>query len=98
MIEAKNVTNLTNANIAQTATYMGERIGHFALIVTRNPPDKAQILKAYSVYNDSGGAKRKVILIVSDVDIQKMAIAKSNGQHPTKVLQSMYREFKLKCQ
>lgn len=98
MFEAKNVEDLTNSDLAQTATYMGERLGYLSLILTRNPPKKSQILKCFSIYNDSGSTVRKVIIILNDEDIIKMLKMRESGNNPTNYVQQKYRDFKIKCQ
>jgi hypothetical protein len=97
MFETKNVKTLINEHLAQTATYMGDRLGYLAFIITRQTPSKPQILKSFSIYNDSG-SNRKVIIILSDEDICKMLRMKQNGYNPAKYIQQKYRDFKVKCQ
>lgn len=98
MFEAKNVEELTNEHLAQTATYMGDRLGYLAFVVTRRPPKEAQILKCFSIFNDSGSTTRKVIIILHDEDIKQMLRMRESGNNPTKYVQQKYREFKVKCQ
>jgi hypothetical protein len=98
MFEAKNVDELTNEHLAQTATYMGDRLGYLAFVVTRRAPKEAQILKCFSIFNDSGSTTRKVIIILYDEDIKRMLQMREFGNNPTKYVQQKYREFKVKCQ
>lgn len=98
MFEAKNVEDLTNEHLAQTATYMGDRLGYLAFVLTRNPIKDPQLLKCFSIYNDSGGAIRKVVLVISDEDIIAMLKIKESGNNPTRYIQHKYREFKVQCQ
>ncbi|MEM3094247.1 MAG: hypothetical protein QXX64_01285 [Nitrososphaera sp.] len=96
MFEAKNVYEVNNQHINQVAAYMGDRIGRFAIILTRNPPNEAQIRKIITVFNDS--IPRKVILIIHDSDVETMLRMKERGENPTKHIQQLYREFKLHLQ
>jgi hypothetical protein len=96
MFEAKNVATVSNEHINQTATYLGDRIGRFGVILTRHPAKQPQVLKAMTVYNDS--QPRKVILILHDADIERMLQLKERGDNPTKYMQQLYRTFKLKLQ
>ncbi|MCH7950958.1 MAG: hypothetical protein IH875_10870 [Candidatus Dadabacteria bacterium] len=98
MFEAKNVSSLTNAHLAQTAIYMGDRIGYLAFVITRNPPSKAQKLKCFSIYNDSGGNSRKVIIVIDDEDVNMMLKMRESGNYPTRHIQQKYRDFKIECQ
>lgn len=98
MFEAKNVEDLTNDHLAQTATYMGDRLGYLAFVLTRNPIKNPQLLKCFSIYNDSGATTRKVVLVVDDEDINAMLKMKESGNNPTRHIQQKYRDFKVKCQ
>lgn len=98
MFETKNVEELINEHFAQTATYMGDRLGYLAFVITGNPPKEAQMLKCFSIFNDSGSTIRKVIIILHDGDIGKMLQMKESGNNPTKHVQQKYRDFKVRCQ
>lgn len=92
MFETKNVSGVDNNHINQVATYLGDRIGRFGVILTRNPPAQAQMLKTYSVFNNDN--PRKVILILHDGDIEAMLRLKDRGGHPSRYIQDKYRDFK----
>lgn len=96
MFETKNVDSLEPAHFNQTATYLGDRLGYLAFIVTRNAQSEANNKKAFSIYNDS--RPRKIILILSDSDFQLMLQQKAAGNDPMRYIQRLYREFRTSVQ
>lgn len=92
MFETKNVQKITPAALNQTATYMGERLGSLAFIVTRFIPDKAVIRKSFAIYNDSN--PRKVILFLSDQNLTAFLDLKMSGKNPTAEMLKLYRRFR----
>jgi hypothetical protein len=96
MFETKNTEVLDNTHLNQTATYMGDRIGYFSVIVTKKPPDQSQQKKIFSIYNDSH--PRKVILVFSDNDIVQMLTMKCQGSDPIRYVQKQYRLFRTSVQ
>ena len=92
MFETKNTSGLEPAHYNQTATYLGERLGRLGFIVTRNPENVANQKKAFSIFNDS--YPRKVILILSDLDLVDMLEMKCRGQNPMRFIQKKYRHFR----
>ena len=97
MFEAKNSTELDVAAINQTATYLGDRIGRFGAIVTRQePPDTIQ-RKIFSVWNDSA-PNRKVILTLNDEQLCELIDLRCSEGSPTKWMQKHYRAFRTAVQ
>ena len=92
MFEIKNVQRLEAAHLNQTATYLGDRVGHLGFIVTRNSPSKASQRKAFSIFNDSN--PRKIILFLSDADLIEMLDMKCQPQTPMRFIQKVYRKFR----
>ena len=96
MFETKNVQQLTNDDLNQTAIYLGDRIGRLGFIVTRRPSPDAQERKAFSIYNDS--QPRRIILVLSDEDlIQLLDIVCREGD-PTAYVRDRYRRFRQSVQ
>lgn len=91
MFEAKNVREVDSQHINQTATYLGDRIGKFGVILTRNPPSIQQVRKVHSVFSND----RKSILIIHDGHIKDMVNMNPNRGTPTTYVQKLYRNFKL---
>ncbi len=91
MFEVKNTNDVKNGDIAQTATYMGARIGRLAFLVSRSGLRDPQIKKTYSVFNDS--TPRKIIVSLSDEDLILMIDMKIAGNNPMRYVQQKYRDF-----
>ena len=96
MFETKNTRGVENDHINQTATYLGDRLGRLGFIVTRQPVEHAQRLKLFSVYNDS--QPRKIILVLSDADMNEMLDLKCRGESPMRYVQRLYRQFRTSVQ
>ncbi len=96
MFEAKNKMSVSNNDVAQVATYLGDRIGRIGFIVMRSRVAEAQTRKAFSVYNDSH--PRKVILFINDEDLKYMLSVRCQGGNPMKYLQKIYRDFRTTVQ
>lgn len=92
MFEVKNTQDLKPMHFNQVATYVGERLGHLAFIVTRMSPSEANTRKAFSIYNDSN--PRKMILVLSDDDLSMMMDMKCKGTDPMRFIQKIYRRFR----
>jgi hypothetical protein len=97
MFEAKNTDDLGLAEINQTATYLGDRIGRLGVIVTRQSPSDAVQRKIFSVWNDSA-PNRKVILTLNDAELRQLLDLRCNEGSPTKWMQKHYRQFRTSVQ
>jgi hypothetical protein len=97
MFEAKNTEDVDMEAINQTATYLGDRLGRFGIIVTRKRPSDNVIKKTYSVWNDSG-AQRKVTLIIDDSQLIELLNIRAADRSPTKWMQNHYRNFRTSVQ
>ena len=96
MFETKNTSGLENNYFNQTATYLGDRIGRIGFIVTRNSIEDAQKRKAISIFNNA--TPRKVIITLSDSDINLMLDMRCKGNNPMRHIQNLYRIFKTSIQ
>ena len=96
MFETKNTKTIDNSYLNQTAVYLGDRLGRIGFILTRTPLKAAQERKAFSIYNDSN--PRKIILVLSDSDIESMLDMKCAGQDPMRYIQKLYRTFRTSVQ
>lgn len=92
MFETKNTEELDLAAINQTATYLGDRIGRLAVIVTRSAPADSIRRKIFSVWNDSS-PNRKVILTLSDEHTRELLDLRCHEGSPTTWMQKHYRAF-----
>ncbi|HXT69389.1 MAG TPA: hypothetical protein VN700_06530 [Vicinamibacterales bacterium] len=97
MFEAKNVETLDLPAINQTATYLGDRLGTFGVIVTRREPSESITRKLCSVWNDSA-PKRKAILVLSDANLTEMLDLTCRNKSTTKWMQAHYRRFRTSLQ
>jgi hypothetical protein len=96
MFEIKNTDEVTNNYLAQTNTYLGERLGRLGFIVSRKGLKEPQIRKAYSIYNDS--SPKKIILSLSDADLKNMLTQKCEGKNPMEYIRDIYRNFRQSVQ
>ena len=96
MFEVKNTDELTMAALNQAATYLGDRIGRLGYIVTRKPPGDNLLRKQISIFNDSN--PRKVLLILSDLDLEELIKLRMQDVSPIPWLQKHYRKFRTAAQ
>ena len=97
MFEAKNTAKVELAHINQTATYLGDRIGRFGVIVTRSEPPETIQRKIFSVWNDSA-PNRKVILTLTDRQLNELLDLRCSDGSPTRWMQRHYRAFRTAVQ
>lgn len=97
MFEVKNTTALDLAAVNQTATYLGDRIGRFGVIVTRTGVSDTVVRKTFSVWNDSA-PNRKVILIITDDHLRELLDLRGRDGSPTQWMQRHYRAFRTALQ
>jgi hypothetical protein len=97
MFEVKNTEEVDMAAVAQTATYLGSRLGRFGFIVTRKEPSSSVFKKTISVWNDSG-VEKKVILVLSDEQLLELLKIRAEDKSPTKWIQAYYRRFRTSAQ
>jgi hypothetical protein len=97
MFEAKNTNELGMAEINQTATYLGDRIGRLGIVVTRRTPPETVQRKIFSVWNDSA-PHRKVILTLNDDQLRHLLDLRCRNLSPTKWMQGHYRKFRTSVQ
>jgi hypothetical protein len=97
MVEVKNTDDLGADALNQTATYLGDRLGRLGLIVTRQPATQAMQRKAMSIWNDSAGG-RKAILVLSDADLMTLLDIRCRGASSAARMQQHYRAFRMALQ
>src|SRR5262249_7736716 len=85
MFETKNTKELDAPAINQTATYLGDRVGRFGVIVTRQEPSEAIQRKMFSVWNDS--SPRKTILTLADTHLTQLLQLRCKNGSPTSWMQ-----------
>ena len=94
VFETKNTYDLTVENFNQLGTYLGDKTGYCGFLITRNNISKKDKLKAISIYNNL----KRIILILSDQDIELMINDRIIGKDPMRYLQKCYREFMVSIQ
>jgi hypothetical protein len=97
MFEVKNTEDLDLPAVNQTATYLGDRLGRFGVIVTRRAPQETIQRKIFSVWNDSA-PNRKIILTLTDKQLRELLDLRCRDGSPTKWMQKHYREFRTSVQ
>ena len=75
MIECKNVSVLKNDHVNQLNAYLGRHVGHFGLLITRNPPSQTRLEHAYDILQRSDN----LMLVLSDQDVVNMLNMKGDG-------------------
>ena len=96
MFEVKNTDELTMAALNQAATYLGDRIGRLGYIVTRKPCGDNLLRKQISIFNDSN--PKKVLLVLSDRDLEELVKLRMQDVSPIPWLQKHYRRFRTAAQ
>ena len=96
LLETKNTDEPQPADLNQTATYLGDRMGRLGIIVTRQPHKESHQRKMFSIYNDSN--PRKIVLWLSDLDLKSMLDDICHGRDAMKSLREIYRKFRQSVQ
>jgi hypothetical protein len=91
VFELKNKEEIDNSDIDQLTNYLGDPTGYVGILISRKPPKDGQYRKAIAIYNKI--VPRRIILFLSDQDIEMLVREKSNGKDPTKRVQKIYRDF-----
>ena len=91
VFELKNKEELDNSDIDQLANYLGDPTGFVGILMSRKHPAQGQYRKAIAIYNKV--VPRKVVLFLSDGDMETMLRDKNSGKDPTKLVQKKYRDF-----
>lgn len=94
VFEMKNVKEVNRDHINQLNRYMGNEIGNFGIIVTRNELPK----KIFKNTIDLWSGQRKCIIALTDEDVKLMVdIYESKQRIPYEVIKRRYLEFKRAC-
>jgi hypothetical protein len=92
--DAKNKNVLELSDVNQMATYLGDRLGTFGVIVARARPTESVQRKMLLVWNDN----RKVIVALSDQDLRELLDLRCRNGSTTKWMQRHYRQFRTDVQ
>ena len=96
VFECKNTLKVGTDDVDQVASYLGDALGYFGVILTRGPLSDERRRKCLAWYNK--GFPRRVIIALSDEHIERMLQMRANGKNPTDILRYQYQEFMAKAQ
>jgi hypothetical protein len=96
VFELKNKKALENDDIDQLASYLGDPLGYFGLLVSRRTWTTPRRLKAIAWYNK--GSPHRAVVSLSDEDVIRMLQMKCTGKDPTTVVRLAYQDFMAKIQ
>ncbi|MFC0778862.1 HNH endonuclease [Flavobacterium sp. HJSW_4] len=93
VVDAKNYSKkVTKKEILQISNYLKVHgSGLFGLILSRNGGDRS----AYYTCREVWAMEKKMILVLDDVDIEKMIMSKYSSNNPEEILRQKIEEFRL---
>ncbi len=96
VFECKNTDHVDTGDIDQLASYLGDALGYFGIMLCRKPLEDKRRLKCISWYNR--GVPRRVIVALADEDMERMLQIRALGKDPLQVLRSKYRDLLTRVQ
>lgn len=91
VFELKNKTNITGGDVDQVATYLGDAMGRFGFLVSREDGGATSFNRRRAIFNKD--AVRKVILHFTDRDLIELLKQRSSLKDTTDYIQDAYRKF-----
>ena len=93
-MEIKNVLEIERIHVDQLNRYLADELGRFGLFITRNSLKKAEMTRTIDLWS----GQRKVLLVLSDHDIEQMVeLFETKQREPIDVIVKKYSEFRAKC-
>jgi hypothetical protein len=92
VFECKNTNSPDNRDIDQLAGYLGDSLGYFGIILTREPLSDSRRLKCISWFNK--GAPHRLMIHLDDGDIIRMLEMRKLGRDPTEIVRLRYQDFR----
>ena len=93
-MEIKNVASIERQHVDQLNRYLADELGKFGVFITRYPLKNAEMTRVIDLWS----GQRKVIITLTDVDIEQMVeLFESKQRDPLDVLVKKYGEFRAKC-
>ena len=89
VFELKNVRGLETEHVNQLYRYLDEELGHFGILVTRNPTPKNVRRNIIDLHS----SKRACILCIDDSDIELMLSLMDSGRDPADAIKKRFVEF-----
>lgn len=93
VFELKNKTDLTGGDVDQVATYLGDTMGKFGVLLSRADEGVPSFNRRKAIYNKE--SVRKVILHLTDKDLLELLKQRSALKDTTDYIQNLYRKFKV---
>lgn len=91
VFELKNKSEITGADVDQIATYLGDTMGRFGVLISRTLEGSTSFNRRKYIFNKE--APRKVILHLSDRDLSELMDQRGSLRDTTDFLQTLYRKF-----
>jgi len=91
VFELKNKTDIGSSDVDQIATYLGDTMGRFGVLVSRINEGRTSFYRRKTIFNKD--TSRKVILHLTDKDLLELLNQRSMLRDTTDYLQNMYRKF-----
>lgn len=91
VFELKNKTDITGSDVDQVATYLGDTMGRFGVLVSRDDAGATSFNRRKAVFNKE--SIRKVILHLTDKDLVELLNQRSSLKDTTDHIQGLYRKF-----
>jgi hypothetical protein len=91
VFELKNKKDITGSDIDQVATYLGDTMGRFGILISRENQGSTSFSRRKAIYNKD--TPRKVILHLTDQDLVDLVRQRAALKDTTDYIQGLYRKF-----
>jgi hypothetical protein len=91
VFECKNKLRLDTNDVNQLANYLGDPMGYTGILLSRGAAPDSVMRKCIATYVKS--TPHRVVLVLTDSDIEAMYAAKAVGRAPAGVLRRKYRDL-----
>ena len=95
VFELKNKSSTSGTDIDQLSTYLGDPLGRFGFLVSRNGKE-GSFNRRKTLFNKD--SNRKAILHLCDEDLVNILRIRGNGSDASSYFQNLYREFMVKIE
>lgn len=91
VFELKNKRDITGGDVDQIATYLGDTMGRFGILVSRDNQSSTSFSRRKAIFNKE--TPRKVILHLTDKDLVDLVRQRGMLKDTTDYIQGLYRKF-----
>lgn len=91
VFELKNKTDIIGSDVDQIATYLGDTMGRFGILISRSDKGQTSFNRRKTIFNKD--SSRKAILHLTDKDLLELLNQRSMLRDATDYLQNTYRKF-----